>query len=124
MTKLLRSKITEKEFKKLAEETGVSQFDIQKLYAIGLFSERRVLDMLIRYDYTRIKNIDKYKPSQVVKRLSMAYHVSYGTVRKAINSVNVHSYYCKECGKLINRSQYVRNEGLCDDCVAKSIELP
>lgn len=120
----LQIKLTDTEFRKLSEETGVSQFDIEKLYAMKLMQDSMILNYLIRHDFYAVKRLGRYKPSQIVTRIVMFYHVTRTRVIAALTSHNAASYYCEECGKIIRKCDYLRNEGLCDDCVAKSIELP
>ena len=120
----IRIKLSEAEFQKLAEETGVSQYDIEKLYSMGLIRDNKVLDFLIRHDFFKVKRSDKYRTSQIVTRIAMFYHVAETRVYNAIYNKRMSRYYCKECGKLIRKSEFTRNEGLCDNCVAKSIGLP
>lgn len=120
----LKIQLTDKEFQKLAEETGVSQYDLQKLNSMGILQDPVLLDLLIQHDFKIVKRADKYRTSQIITRLAMFYHVNRTRVMNAIGSKRVSNYFCEECGKLISKSEYRRNEGLCDDCVAKSIELP
>lgn len=120
----IKIKLSEAEFQKLAEETGVSQYDIEKLYSMGLMKDSVVLEFLIRYDFFKVKRSGKYRTSQIVARIAMFYHVSHYRVLNAIYDKKVPLHYCTECGKLIRKSEFTRNEGLCDTCVAKSIELP
>lgn len=120
----LQIQLTDKEFQKIAIQTGVSQYNLQKLYSMGALRERGLLNLLICYDYNKIKSLGKYKPGQIISRLMMFYHVSREIVTCAIYNKSQTQYYCENCGKLIPKYLYVRNEGLCDDCVAKSIEIP
>lgn len=120
----LNIQLTDKEYQKIAEEMNVSQYAIQKLHSIGALRENVLLDLLIRHDYKIIHRRTKYKPSQIITRLSMFYHVTREKVKAAAWSSSVSNHYCEECGKLIRKCEYVRNEGLCDDCVAKTIEIP
>ena len=41
----IRIKLSEAEFQKLAEETGVSQYDIEKLYSMGLIRDNKVCEI-------------------------------------------------------------------------------
>ncbi len=122
--KVLKVQLTDKEFQKLAAQTGVSQYDIQKLYSMGVLRERGLQELLIRYDYDKIRSLGKYRPSQIISRLVMYYHVSREVVSGSVYNRTKTQYYCEDCGKLIKKSEYKRNDGLCDDCVSRSIELP
>lgn len=120
---ILNRKITDKEYQKLADETGVSQYDLQKLNSMGLLRDNVMRDLLISHDYKKVKRTQIYNPSQIITRLAMFYHVGRQTVINAVCRKTATRYFCEECGKLIPKPQYIRNNGLCDDCVAKSIEI-
>lgn len=120
----IKIQLTEREFNKLSEEVGVSRYDLERLYSIGLLHNNVVLDFLIRHDFHWIKRKGKYKTAQVVTRLAMFYNVSKNRVYNAIHNKNVPSHYCQECGRLIRKWEFDKNEGLCSECVIKSIEIP
>lgn len=124
MKRALKIQLTDKEFQKLSQETGVLQYDIQKLYSMGIMKDGPLMDLLIRHDFKAVRQKGKYRPSQIVTRLTMFYHVSRERVLAAIYQTRASNYFCEECGKLIRKAEYMRNAGICDDCVAKTIELP
>ena len=120
----LQMQLTDNEFRKLAEQTGISQYDLQKLYSMNMLKERSILDLLIRHDYHVINRLGKYKPAQIFSRLAMYYHVSVTKISSAVYVGKMTKYYCEECGKLIRKSEYKKNDGLCNECVTRAIELP
>lgn len=124
MNNKIKIQLTDREFNKLAEDVGVSAYDLQKLYAIGLLHAPSVLDFLIHRDFKKIKRRDKYQTSQVVARLAMYYNVSRDKVLNAVHLKRVASWYCSECGKLIRKREYNKNNGKCNDCAIRSIEIP
>lgn len=111
------------EIKKVAEITGVSYYDIQKLYTMGLLHESNTLDYIVKHDFESIRKMGKYRTSQIVQRICMKYHISKYKVLNAIYKKRNSLYYCTQCDKKIPKSEYVRNDGLCDHCVATSIDL-
>lgn len=115
--------LTEKEFVKLSEITGIPHHDLQKLYTMGIFNEAVTLDVIIKHDFDVIRKRDKYRPGQIIKRLADYYSVSTNKVTQAIYRKEHRRHYCEQCGKKIKAAIYKRNNGLCDDCVAKSIEV-
>lgn len=121
---MINIKLTDREFQKLSEETGISQFILQKIYSMELMRDSKITDILIEHDYKILRQQDKYKPSQIITRLSMFYHVTKHRIQAIVKHKRFMQYYCEDCGKLIPKYLYTRNEGLCDDCVAKSIEIP
>lgn len=122
--KILHIQLTDREFQKIADEAGISQYVLQKLSSIGLLREPRMLDLLIRSDFKKISRTKNYRRSQIITRLEMFYHVPRARVCAAISNAKFYRCYCEECGKMITKSEFNRNEGLCDTCVAASIEIP
>lgn len=117
------TELKDEEFQKVAEVTGVSAFDLQKLYSMGMFRESMLLDTLIRYDFKKLKAMDKYRTTHIIMRLMDKYHVSRDKVATAVSFKNKRYLYCQKCGKRIGKAMFVRNDGICDNCVAKSIEI-
>lgn len=115
--------LTEKEFVKLSEITGVSHHDLQKLYVMGILNETVTLDHLIKYDFDTIRRKDKYRPGQIITRLADYYTVSKSKIMGAAYRKGHQRHFCQQCGKKVKAAEFTRNNGLCDDCVAKSIEV-
>lgn len=115
--------LTEKEFVKLSDITGIPHHDIQKLYVMGILNEAVTLDHLIKYDFDTIRHQDKYRPGQIITRLADYYAVSKNKVKQAAYRKEHQRHFCEQCGKKIKASEFTRNNGLCDNCVAKSIEV-
>lgn len=115
--------LTEKEFVKLSEITGVPHHDLQNLYVMGVLNETAALDHIIKYDFDTIRRKDKYRPGQIITRLADYYSVNKNKVTQAAYSKEKRRHFCQQCGKKIKAAEFTRNGGLCDDCVAKSIEV-
>lgn len=60
----MQIQLTDAEFQKLAEETRVSSFDLQKIYSMGLMRDPAILNFLIRHDFKMVKRMGKYRSSQ------------------------------------------------------------
>ena len=56
----LNIQLTDKEFQKLSEETGVSQYDIQKLYSMGILRDYSLVSLLIRHDFKTIFSVSMF----------------------------------------------------------------
>lgn len=113
----------DKEIHKLSEITGVSHFDLQKLYTMGILHEAHTLEHLLRHEYAKLSRMGKYRPGHIITALSAKYDVSTNKVRSAIYHKRSRYYYCQQCSKRIVKSMFVRNDGLCDSCVIKSIDI-
>lgn len=116
-------RLKEQDFEKLAEATGVSQFDLQKLYSMQLLHDSVALDLLIKHDFKRLRYKDKFRTAHIVARLSEYYAVSQEKVRNAAYCKAKRYYYCEKCDRRIAKRIYARNNGLCDKCAAEAIKL-
>lgn len=120
----MNRKMTDEEFQKLSIETEVSVYDLQKLYSAGLLNDGNMLNFLIKHDFNRIRRMDRrYKPAHIIKRLTLHYHVPKQRIISAVYKNGISSYYCTKCGKLIKKSKFLANDGICDDCLSMSIEV-
>lgn len=116
-------RLKEQDFEKLAEITGISQFDLQKLYAMQLLHDSIVLDLLIKHDFKKLRYQDKFRPTHIIARLSEHYAVSEEKVRNAAYCKPKRYYYCEKCDRRIAKRVYLRNQGICDKCAVAAIEL-
>lgn len=116
-------RLDENDISKLAEATGVSVIDLQKLYVMGLLKESAVIGSLVRYDYNQIKKMGKYTPAQIFFALTSKYQITRYAAQNMVYSKYKSRYYCEKCGIEIGKPKYMRNDGLCDKCVALSIDL-
>lgn len=115
--------LKENDIQKLSEITEIPCHDIQKLYTMGLIHEANALNYLIKHDFDSIKKMGQYRTFHIVRRICNKYHVSKTKVHNAIYQKRSAYFYCGNCDKRIGKSEYVRNNGLCDDCVSMSIDL-
>lgn len=76
-------KIEERELIELANISGISTFELQKLFAMGIIDESRALDYVIHDKYKKIRHMGKYKPAQIIQRLSEEYHLTISQVQAA-----------------------------------------
>lgn len=111
------------EIEKLSDATGVSVMDLQKLYAMGMLKESAVMECLVRYTYGSIKKMGNYTPTQIFFMLTNKYKISRYAAQKMVYNKHKTKYYCEKCGIEMKKSKYLRNDGLCDKCVALSVDL-
>lgn len=116
-------RLGDREFGKLSEITGVSDFDLQKLYSIGLLNEGLSLTHIIKHDYNTIRRMGKYSGSQIAMAIAKKYGVTTSRVYNAMHNKKSRTYYCEICGKQIPKLTFTKNKGWCDDCVVDSIEV-
>ena len=116
-------KLREKDIIKLATILEIPQFAVEKMVAMNLIHDAHAVDMLITHDWKRIRRMRKYTTRQICMALANEYHVSINKVDAAVHNRRKASYYCLECGVRIRKCDSVRNDGLCDKCMAASIKV-
>lgn len=115
-------RLQEKDLEKLSKISGVPISDLQKLHALRVFHESNVIDRLIKHDFRRIRRNSKYTVTQVIGALALSYQVSEDKVRNAIYEKKQREFICTKCGKVVKKTELVRNNGICDSCVIDNIK--
>lgn len=116
-------KLQESEIQKLSAIIELTPMQIQKLLTMGLIDESRALDVLILYDFRRIKRRKQYKVGQIIEAVVEKYKVPRSRVERVIYAKKVKRYYCDKCSKEITNRERKRGNGKCDHCVALEIEI-
>lgn len=116
-------RLKEEDIEKFSVISGVPIMDLGKLQALGVLSEKAILDHLIRHDFHHIKKGGKFTTRQIKAAIQLNYQISSGKVAKAIYDKRQHEAMCQQCGTVTKKAELKRNGGICDTCVAKSIEL-
>jgi formylmethanofuran dehydrogenase subunit E len=116
-------RLREKDINKLATVLQYPAEMLQELAAKNLLDDTEVRNLLILSDWRQLKKSKKYTTAQIVEALINEYQVSKSKVEFIIYAKKKSQYWCKECEKRIPRSEYQRNGGICDRCVALSIKL-
>lgn len=114
-----------KDIEKIATILQIPQFAVEKMAGMNLIQENHAVDLLIVNDWKRMKrnNRNRYPLKFLIKALEREYQVSDTKVEAAIYNKRKSIYICRECGKRITKTESVRNDGVCDDCVIDSIEV-
>lgn len=116
-------RLREKDIEKLAIILQLPQYTIEKMAAMNLINDSLAVDMLMIYDWKKLKNTKKYTVKQILQAIMDEYQVSKTKVQAAVYGKRKRTYSCQQCGKRITKSESTRNSGICDACVSKSIEL-
>jgi formylmethanofuran dehydrogenase subunit E len=116
-------KLRKKDKEKLSTILQLPQYDIEKMAAMNLIHEAIAIDMLIVHDWRKLKRSGHYTVKQILQAIMNEYQVSKSKVQAAIYGKRKHTYSCTNCGKRILKAESERNDGLCDTCVSKTIEL-
>ena len=115
--------LREKEIEKLSAITGIAPVQITKLISLGILDELRCMDVLLQYDFRRLKRRKQYRVSQIIEALMERYKVAKWRVERAIYHKAPKKHYCSSCQKEISGREYSRGHGKCDQCVAKGIDF-
>lgn len=116
-------RLREKDVNKLSTILQYPTEALQELAAKNLLDDTEVRNLLILSDWRQLKRSKKYTTSQITDALINEYQVSKSKVESIIYSKKKSQYWCKECEKRIPKSEHLRNNGICDKCVALSIKL-
>lgn len=116
-------KLREKEIEKLSIILQIPLFNVEKMASMGLIYEPNAIDLLVVHDWKKLKRDNKYTVKQIIQALMDEYQISRTKVQSAVYGKRKHTYSCNQCGKRITKSESVRNNGICDKCVSKTIEL-
>ena len=116
-------RLREKDIEKLSIILELPQYAVEKMAAMNLIYDALAVDLLMVYDWKKLKRSKKYTVKQILQALMDEYQVSKTKVQAAVYGKRKRTYSCQQCGKRITKSESDRNEGLCDLCVSKSIEL-
>jgi formylmethanofuran dehydrogenase subunit E len=112
-----------KDFDKLANILQLPVEMLQKLEAMNLLNIPECRNLLILTDWRLLKKNKEYTTFQITEALSNEYQISESTVEKIIYAKKKSQYWCEECRKRISKSESLRNEGVCDKCIVKSIKI-
>ena len=116
-------RLREKDINKLSNITQQSAETLQKLESMNLIDVTEARNLLILTDWRALKKGKKYTTAQIVGALVEEHQVSKSKVDSIIYAKKKSQYWCEQCEKRIPKGIYQRNNGLCDKCVIKSIEL-
>lgn len=112
-----------KDIERLSNLTGVSEADLTKLESMNLLAHNYAVDRLIQYSYRKLKAKKIYTPHQMTEALMREYGASKTKVQNAMYGKKSLEHYCSECMRKISVRVWKRNNGMCDSCVAKNIQI-
>ena len=112
-----------KELAKLSTITNIPQESLQLLHSLHVLEESMVIDLLVKFEYTKIKKTQKYKSKHIIAALSKEYQITESKVKNAIYNKKEPPHHCRICGKPITKNRYSMHDALCEDCVVDTIIL-
>lgn len=113
--------LTDEHIQHLSSITELSPMQLKKLISMGLIDGDAALDVLMKYDYRRIKRRNVYRVAQIQQAMADKYHVPVSRVARVVYSKKKKMYYCEACGKNITSREYKLGKGKCKACVAREI---
>lgn len=114
---------TDDEYNKLSIVTGIPVYELQKLDALGLLVNEIAVKFVFEYEYRFQKEQCKVLPKLIFSAIAQKYGITPAKVRRYIFAKKNKVKYCDQCHLETSPSELKRNNGLCDQCVTKSITL-
>lgn len=116
-------KLREKDLEKLSDILQIPYAATEKMSSMNLINDGLAIDLLIIHDWKTLKRSKKYSVKQILPAIMNEYQVSKSKVEAAIYGKRKRVYSCSQCGRRISKSEFARNEGLCDMCISQTIKL-
>lgn len=114
--------LRDKEINKLAAILKLPEEQLERLHSMRLLEEGKAIDILVKFEFTRLKRTGMYNVKQITEALMKEYDISRGKVQSAIYDKRKAKYYCSKCGRIISRHRHL-NYGVCESCAIESIEI-
>jgi len=108
---------------KVADITDVPVEYVQKMRDKGMLDQQRIYELLIRHDYHRLRCGGKLRSPQVIGKLIDFYQVNANKVYRALHVNTDRIYFCKCCGVQLSKGTYKQNGGMCNKCLANSVNF-
>lgn len=118
-----KAKLRDKDINKLSSVLQYPSEMVQKLESMNLLDTTEARNFLILADWKALKRERKYKTFQIIEALVNEYQVSKSKVEFIIYAKKKSQYWCEKCQKRVSKSEFIRNNGVCDKCLIQSIEL-
>lgn len=117
-------KLRDKDIEKLSGILQIPSYAVEKMSSMNLINDGLAVDMLIVHDWKSVRRSRKHRSTLIIAALANEYQVSETKVKTAVYGKRKNVYSCDSCGRRIARkAEYIRNNGLCDVCVTKTIEF-
>lgn len=108
---------------KVADVSRVPLSYVLQLRDMGLIDHKSTRDMLIRSDYKKLFKTKKFTKNQILEKLSGIYDVDKRKVQAVVQAKQKKLTFCSKCGSPTSRLEHIRNDGICDKCFSKLINL-
>jgi transcription initiation factor IIE alpha subunit len=115
--------LREKEINKLAAMLQLPEDQLERLHSMRLLDESKAIDILVRYEYARLKRTELYNVKQITEALMREYDISRGKVQNAIYNKRKGKYFCRICGRAISNHRHLNYDDVCKSCVTNSINF-
>jgi hypothetical protein len=117
-------RLREKDVNKLSKITQIPYEILKQLELMNLLDVTNAQNLLIFSDIKKLKKSNLYMIKQIIEALVNEYQVPPGRITEVMyKKKGVKRHYCNECGKMIPKAEYRRNNGICNQCVVKSIKF-
>lgn len=116
-------RLTEKDLQKLSVILDTPLVVLQKLCNMNMLNDKTAVRLLIKHDFHHIRKGGKFTVKQILQAIQTEYQVSMAMIGSIIYETKKQEFVCKECGTAVRRAELIRNNGMCDTCVSKTINL-
>lgn len=108
---------------KIADITHIPYPYIVALRDQGILDQKAARDKLIFHDYWKLVKTKQFTEKQIIEKLSGVYNVNQRKIQYVIKQKPKRMCYCRNCGTQLSQNIFIRNDGLCDRCIAHQINL-
>lgn len=116
--------LTEKELNKISRLLDMGVDELKRLCKLGVVNVPSARNLIIKNDYQVNLSTGKYTKTSIIQALMIEYSSSRAKIESVIYEKGTNKREeCKICGSEMSRYKYHKSDGICDDCVAKSIKL-
>jgi len=116
--------LTEKELRKLSVILETEVDGLRRLCDNDLINIPNSRNLLIKSDFEANLSNDRLTRGSIVHALMNEYDASRSKIEAVIYGKTLNKKeICKICGEDMSRYKYHKFNGVCDNCIAKSIKL-
>jgi formylmethanofuran dehydrogenase subunit E len=117
-----KNTITEQEINKLSIMFGIDAGILIALASLGLLNISKSAALLIQEEYHEMVHNGELPKTQIASILAEKYKISKSSIEVIIyDKVNNKNRPCDQCGTEISKYKYVKNNGVCNDCIATKL---
>lgn len=117
--------LTEKWVRQYAQANNINEDVIMQLFENDVLNPAAIKAFLIKFNMEKILKDTILNKNQAKKVLSNEYGVSESNIETIIynKKTTPKGKHCILCGKEMSRYKFTKNQGICDDCLIKQVNI-